>query len=94
MSRQAIGSAIHAPAAGYINPPAPEYRRSCVVELPFTIERGCRTFVALDSNGYTVWHGILEPGGDMAQLVTDLRGILALADRDVNTTPILSLVAG
>jgi len=76
LKRQVIGSAIHAVSAGYTNPPAPEYRKSCVVELPFTIVRGRRTFVALDSDGLVVWRGILEPGGDMDALVDDLYEIL------------------
>ena len=79
MASQII-SAIRATPAGFTNPPASEYRKSCVVELPFTLVRGSRTFVAIDSEGAVMLTGILEPGGDMDGLVADLRGLLELLD--------------
>lgn len=80
MTSQIICSAIYARTADHSNQPAPAYRTSCVVELPFTLVSGSRTFVALDSEGVVMSTGILEPGGDMGRLVADLEGLRQLLD--------------
>ena len=67
---------IYAKSEGYENEPAPEYRTSAVVELPYTIVRGCRTFVALDETGFVIARGLLAEGGDMRTLVDRLQQVL------------------
>ena len=95
MSLQIVANALYARSAGHRDTPTPRYRTSCVLEMPFTLVRGCRTFAALDSEGVVVGRGILEPGGDMDGLVSDLRAMLALIDGPlpVATGPALALVA-
>ena len=95
MSHQIVGNAIFARSAGLCNTTTPPYRTSCVLAMPFTLVRGCRTFAALDHEGVVVGRGILEPGGDMDGLVSDLRGILALIDGPLPAAagPALALVA-
>ncbi len=94
MNHQIVGNAIFARSAGFGNTDTPLYRTSCVLEMPFTLVRGCRTFAALDHEGVVIGRGILEPGGDMDGLVADLRGILALIDgpSPVVVGPALALV--
>ena len=96
MSRQVIDveSAIFARSAGLRNTDTPPYRTSCVLEMPFTLVRRCRTFAALDHEGVVIGRGILEPGGDMDGLVADLRSILALIDGPLSVAsgPALALV--
>lgn len=43
---------------------APEYASRGVKEVPYCEEPGCRTFIALTTDGLRVATGILEPGGD------------------------------
>ncbi len=95
MNGDITSATVYAKSEGYDNPPPPEYRTSTVVELPYMLIRGCRTFVALDSTGLVVARGLLEDGGDMAGLLEDLRQILRIIDPSVeNVRPRpLALVA-
>lgn len=77
---QISNTAIFARSAGYSNTPIPRYRTSCVIELPLTLVSGSRTLLALDSEGVAVATGILEPGGDMDGLASDLHALLELLD--------------
>ena len=91
MGRPEIRRAICAREAGFPEDDgAPEYHRSCVRETQFTLVRGCRTFVALDSEGVVLMHGVLEPGGDKEGLVHDLYGRLRLEDPTVLDCPTLN----